>query len=99
MSEISLPSSLAFVLVLGVSVSSVTVTSVRSGTWSSAGGPRAGGCRIDWILLVFSPSPKADLKQILGASHAHSLLTYFPPKQEKERLVLFYFLKNKSLSW
>lgn len=90
--EISLHSGLAFVLVLGVSVSLVTVTSIRlsvQGLGWVLGGPRAGGCQIDWILLVFSPSPKVDRKQILGAPVlTPSLPTSLP--NERERLVLFF---------
>lgn len=70
---------------------------VCSGTWLSAGGPRAGGCQIDWILLIFSPSPKVDRKQILGAPPC-SFPPYLLPSQTREK-DWFYFLKNKSLSW
>lgn len=99
MCEISFHSGLAFVLVLGMSVSSsVTVTGfishlVHSGTWWNAGSPRAGGCRIDWILLIFSPNPNMGVMADSGSLPC-SISPYLLPSQTRERLVLFYFLKK-----
>lgn len=40
---------------------------------------------MDWILLVFSPSPKVDRKQILGASRlTPSLPTSLPNERERD---------------
>lgn len=91
-------------LVLGVSVSSITVTGFIADalspyrTWWSAGGPRAGGCQMAWVCL----SPLQALEWILSRFwELPSLLSPFLlPSQMRERLGLFYFFKkNKSLSW